>query len=164
MNDFSRLVEEADGMDKLETLQSHANDEIYQRAVKILESYFGLEDEEVQGIQPQVAEDGSAFQFGGQGAGAPEGGFAGFGTSLLPLHVLVGGSRLTGCRCWGRRSDAVLRRGEEHTHTHIHMHTCTAHMHTHHMRGASGWPHDCPCTIIQGAVCKSFLRPAPPSS
>ena len=87
MNDFSRLVEEADGMDKLETLQSHANDEIYQRAVKILESYFGLEDEEVQGIQPQVAEDGSAFQFGGQGAGAPEGGFAGFGTSLLPLHV-----------------------------------------------------------------------------
>ena len=88
MNDFSRLVEEADGMDKLETLQSHANDEIYQRAVKILESYFGLEDEEVQGIQPQVAEDGSAFQFGGQGAGAPEGGFAGFGTS--PLHVLVG--------------------------------------------------------------------------
>ena len=83
MNDFSRLVEEADGMEKLETLQSHANDEIYQRAVKILESYFGLEDEEVQGIQPQVAEDGSAFQFGGQGAGAPEGGFAGFGTSLL---------------------------------------------------------------------------------
>ena len=59
MNDFSRLVEEADGMDKLETLQSHANDEIYQRAVNITESYFGLEDE--------VAEDGSAFQLGGQG-------------------------------------------------------------------------------------------------
>ena len=57
-NDFSRLVEEADGMDKLETLHSHANDEIYQRAVNITESYFGLEDE--------VAEDGSAFQFGGQ--------------------------------------------------------------------------------------------------
>ena len=45
-------------MDKLETLHSHANDEIYQRAVNITESYFGLEDE--------VAEDGSAFQFGGQ--------------------------------------------------------------------------------------------------
>ena len=37
-------------MDKLETLQPHDNDEIYQRAVTILESYFGLEDEEVQGI------------------------------------------------------------------------------------------------------------------
>ena len=46
MNDFSRLVEEADGMDKLEALQSHANDEIYGHAVKILETYFDLDDEE----------------------------------------------------------------------------------------------------------------------
>merc|ERR1711998_543060 len=45
-NDFSRLVEEADGMDKLEALQSHQNDEIYQRAVKILETYFGIDEEE----------------------------------------------------------------------------------------------------------------------
>ena len=146
MNDFSRLVEEADGMDKLETLQSHANDEIYQRAVKILESYFGLEDEEVQGIQPQVAEDGSAFQFGGQGAGAPEGGFAGFGTSLLPLHVFGWWFSADWLTVLGQAERCSLKGREEHTHTHIHMHTCTAHMHTHHMRGASGWPHDCPCT------------------
>jgi importin subunit alpha-1 len=80
LNDFSRLVEEADGMDKLETLQSHANDEIYGRAVKILENYFGLDEEEVQGIQPEVAADGSQFQFG---AGeAPAGGFAGFGGGM----------------------------------------------------------------------------------
>eukprot|EP01047_Picozoa_sp_COSAG01_P010628 COSAG01_NODE_454_length_16827_cov_61.424199_3_plen_570_part_00 len=75
INDFSRMIEEADGMDKLETLQSHANDEIYQRAVKILETYFGLEEDEVAGIQPGVAADGSAFNFGAQ----PGAGFADFG-------------------------------------------------------------------------------------
>ena len=48
MNDFSRLVEEADGMDKLETLQSHDNEDIYQRAVIILESYW-LEGEVYRG-------------------------------------------------------------------------------------------------------------------
>ena len=47
-NDFSRLVEEADGMDKLETLQSHDNEEIYQRSVIILESYW-LEGEVYRG-------------------------------------------------------------------------------------------------------------------
>jgi importin subunit alpha-1 len=80
VNDFSRLVEEADGMDKLETLQSHANDEIYQRAVKILETYFGLEEEEVASIQPDVAADGSAFNFGSQPPGEA---FAGFDGHML---------------------------------------------------------------------------------
>ena len=123
-------------MDKLETLQSHANDEIYQRAVKILESYFGLEDEEVQGIQPQVAEDGSAFQFGGQGAGAPEGGFAGFGTSLLPLHVFGWWFWLTGGRCSGQAERCSLKAGGgAHTHTHTHAHMHSTHAHTPHARG-----------------------------
>ena len=79
LNDFSRLVEEAEGMDKLETLQSHANDEIYGRAVKILETYFGLDDEEVEGaIQPEVTEAG--YQFGA--GAAPAGGFTGFGGQM----------------------------------------------------------------------------------
>ena len=75
MNDFSRLVEEAEGMDKLEALQGHQNEEIYERAMKILENYFGIEEEEVTAIEPGVAADGSGFTFG-----APEGGggFAGF--------------------------------------------------------------------------------------
>eukprot|EP01043_Picozoa_sp_COSAG02_P007741 COSAG02_NODE_237_length_27732_cov_9.584374_4_plen_601_part_00 len=45
MNDYSRLVEEADGVNKLETLRSSANDEIYGRVIKILETYFGLDEE-----------------------------------------------------------------------------------------------------------------------
>jgi HEAT repeat protein len=74
VNEFARLVEEAEGMDKLETLQSHQNDEIYQRAVRILESYFGEDDDnEIADIQPGLTEDGEAYSFGGGG------GFAGFG-------------------------------------------------------------------------------------
>ena len=36
-------------------MQSHANDEIYQRAVKILETYFGEEDDgEIDGIEGPI--------------------------------------------------------------------------------------------------------------
>ena len=41
MNDFSRLVGEAGGMVKLQTLQSHAHPEISGRATTILKNYFG---------------------------------------------------------------------------------------------------------------------------
>eukprot|EP01051_Picozoa_sp_SAG22_P003648 SAG22_NODE_180_length_16069_cov_5.323231_15_plen_1459_part_00 len=59
-NEYAGYVEEADGMNKLETLQSHANDEVYQRAIKVLETYFGEEvDEEekpalIQGLRSQT--------------------------------------------------------------------------------------------------------------
>jgi Karyopherin (importin) alpha len=38
-------VEEADGLDKLEDLETHANDAIYRKAVELLETYFSAEDE-----------------------------------------------------------------------------------------------------------------------
>ena len=76
MNDMVSLVEEADGMEKLEQLQSHANDDIYQRAVKILESYFGEEGEEEDGeLEPQLVEGGDQFQFGLGDGGGQAGGF-----------------------------------------------------------------------------------------
>ena len=39
-NEYAEFVEEAGGMDKLQMLQSDANDEIYQSAVRILELYL----------------------------------------------------------------------------------------------------------------------------
>jgi len=45
-NPFCRLVEECQGLDKLEDLQNHKNDDIYEKAVNILELYFGAEEEE----------------------------------------------------------------------------------------------------------------------
>ena len=58
-------------------LQNHENVQIYNRAVKILETYFGAE-EEVQGndMNPAIAESGNQFTFGG-GMGGPPGGQGG---------------------------------------------------------------------------------------
>ena len=44
VNEFARLVEEAEGKDRLEALSSHSNDEVCQRAVQILEADFGEEE------------------------------------------------------------------------------------------------------------------------
>lgn len=41
------------GLDKIEFLQSHENQEIYQKAFDLIEHYFGTEDED-SSIAPQV--------------------------------------------------------------------------------------------------------------
>ena len=47
------LVHEAGGYEKLEKLQSHANEKIYQRAVNFIEKYLGV-DEEEENAAPQT--------------------------------------------------------------------------------------------------------------
>lgn len=42
-------------MDKIESLQNHPKDEIHEKAVKILETFFGFEDEEDQNLAPAVS-------------------------------------------------------------------------------------------------------------
>ncbi|KAH0863636.1 hypothetical protein HID58_080847 [Brassica napus] len=39
VNLYAQIIEESDGLDKIENLQSHDNNEIYEKAVKILERY-----------------------------------------------------------------------------------------------------------------------------
>lgn len=75
-NPFATLVEQADGLSKIEALQEDPNEEVYQKAMKILENYFPLEDDGIQddnnnaqaaGFQPfgaQMPQGG--FTFGGQ--------------------------------------------------------------------------------------------------
>nr|GLL30606.1 hypothetical protein DM860_011857 [Ipomoea trifida] len=72
VNKFGQLIEEADGLDKLENLQSHDNHDIYDKAVKILEAYWLDEDEEQlpSGDAPQ-----SGFNFGDGDLSVPSGGF-----------------------------------------------------------------------------------------
>eukprot|EP01052_Picozoa_sp_SAG31_P005095 SAG31_NODE_219_length_19926_cov_4.297297_8_plen_554_part_00 len=79
VNNYATLVEEAEGLDKLEDLQSHANDDIYQRAVKILEAYFGEEDEDddTENLAPGCDEAG-AYSFGLQQAAPAFSGFNNF--------------------------------------------------------------------------------------
>lgn len=45
IDEFTALVDEAEGIDKLENLQEHENEEVYNKAVRIIEQYFNGEDE-----------------------------------------------------------------------------------------------------------------------
>jgi len=69
-NPYGAKVEQADGLTKIESLQEEdPNEDVYQKALKILENYFPLEDEDAD-----IAEDAgnNQFQFGAQ---VPTGGF-----------------------------------------------------------------------------------------
>jgi hypothetical protein len=69
LNQFANYVEEAEGLDKIEALQSHQNNDIYEKAVKILENYFAAEEDDT----PAVDTSQQAYQFGN--AQVPQGGF-----------------------------------------------------------------------------------------
>lgn len=50
------------GLDKIEFLQSHENQEIYQKAFDLIEHYFGVEEEDAS-LAPQVDENQQQFMF-----------------------------------------------------------------------------------------------------
>ncbi|KAH7655077.1 Importin subunit alpha protein [Dioscorea alata] len=45
VNPYAQMIEDAEGLDKIENLQNHDNNEIYERAVKILETYWSQEED-----------------------------------------------------------------------------------------------------------------------
>jgi hypothetical protein len=60
----ANLVDEADGVEKLENLQHHENARVYEKAVGIIETYFGAEDDENEALAPEVAANAATFKFG----------------------------------------------------------------------------------------------------
>jgi len=60
---YVQLVEAADGLDKLDDLQNHSNHMIYEKAVGLLEKYFGAVDEDTDENVPAVSANGF-FSFG----------------------------------------------------------------------------------------------------
>ncbi len=50
VNLYATYVEQAEGVDKLDTLQHHHNQDIYEKAVKILEMYFNVEEDAQEAI------------------------------------------------------------------------------------------------------------------
>ena len=61
-NLYAQMIDEAEGLEKIENLQSHDNNDIYDKAVKILETFW-TEDNEEEGNDENHAPQ-SGFQFG----------------------------------------------------------------------------------------------------
>jgi len=70
-------LDEAGGVERIEALQEHENEEIYEKSLKIIETYFQDQETEDQSLAPQTM--GDNFAFGAnqmQMMVAPTGGFA----------------------------------------------------------------------------------------
>ncbi|KZV47327.1 importin subunit alpha-1 [Dorcoceras hygrometricum] len=72
VNLYAQMIDDAEGLEKIENLQSHDNNEIYEKAVKILETYWLEEDDETA---PPGDASQQNFQFGGDNVTVPSGGF-----------------------------------------------------------------------------------------
>ncbi|KAF5946877.1 hypothetical protein HYC85_017105 [Camellia sinensis] len=75
INLYAQTIDESDGLDKIENLQTHDNNEIYEKAVKILERYWAEEDEEEQILQDGINGNQQGFNFGNAQPNLPSGGF-----------------------------------------------------------------------------------------
>jgi len=75
VNAFCDFVEECGGLDNLESLQRHDNEEIYDKSIKLLREYFESEEDEDAATVPMVNAASNQFNFGMGAAAAPEGGF-----------------------------------------------------------------------------------------
>lgn len=62
-NDVATQIEEHGGVQKLEALQRHQANEIYEKSLKILETYFDAEDDD-QNIAPNVNANTQTYAFG----------------------------------------------------------------------------------------------------
>ncbi|KAG8052253.1 hypothetical protein GUJ93_ZPchr0001g30353 [Zizania palustris] len=69
-NMFAQMIDDADGLDKIEELQYHDNAEIYKKAVMLLESNW-VQDEDDNGPSPELPQNG--FHFGNEPPSAPSG-------------------------------------------------------------------------------------------
>jgi importin subunit alpha-1 len=83
-NVYADQVEDAEGLDRIERLQEHPNEKVYQKAVEIIEKYFA-EDGEGENF------GGGAFQQNGQFSFAPSGPAPAFGGAQTPAPFNFGG-------------------------------------------------------------------------
>lgn len=83
VNPYAQLIDEAEGLDRIEHLQNHAHEEIYEKAVSILENFFDVEDGEVENLAPQIVAGQGTYAFGAnQGQQGNQGGAFNFGAPM----------------------------------------------------------------------------------
>ena len=80
INQMATYIAEAEGLAKIEQLQQHDNNDIYEKCIKILETYFQVEDEEDADLAPSMVDGGNAYAFG---AGGMEGQQFDFGNDAM---------------------------------------------------------------------------------
>jgi len=68
-NPYCQHIESCGGLDNLEKLQQHKNEEIYQKSIAVLEAYFAAEEED-QNVAPNQSLVSNSFQFGMSGTPA----------------------------------------------------------------------------------------------
>lgn len=78
---YTGFVDECDGLDKIEALQEHQNNEVYQKVVHLIETYFGVEENEDENILPAIQGNSFAFGVSKTDEGAGEG-----AVQQQPLH------------------------------------------------------------------------------
>lgn len=61
--DYTLMFDSYSGIDSLELLQEHPSTEIYEKAIKIIETYFGAEDKEDENLAP-ITNSAGTFGFG----------------------------------------------------------------------------------------------------
>ncbi|KAL5064310.1 hypothetical protein RYX36_026047 [Vicia faba] len=71
-NLYAQMIEDSEGLEKIESLQNHDNNEIYEKVVKLLETYWCEEESE---ILPSSHGDQSGFNFASKEPLLPPGGF-----------------------------------------------------------------------------------------
>jgi len=61
--DYVTVLDELEGIEGIEALQSHESDEIYTKAVAIIETYLSGEEDDEENVMPGYGQDGM-FAFG----------------------------------------------------------------------------------------------------
>ncbi|KAI4349889.1 hypothetical protein L6164_010432 [Bauhinia variegata] len=74
VNIYAQMIDECEGLDKIENLQTHDNNEIYEKAVKLLERYWA-EEEDDQNLQNGGEGNQQGFSFGTNQPNLPPDGF-----------------------------------------------------------------------------------------
>lgn len=72
-NLHAQYIDEAEGLEKIENLQNHSNNDIYQKAIRIIETYWDVDGDEDENLAPVAS--GPTYAFGQQNNGVPTGGF-----------------------------------------------------------------------------------------
>lgn len=90
---YDQLIDECNGIEYLEELQTHPSEIVYEKVVGLIEDYFGVDDEGDENLAPELNESGT-FGFG---LASPKQLFANFNTttSSSPKEAFTFGSATT---------------------------------------------------------------------